>query len=167
MHKLKELIERKEAVSPVIGVILMVAITVILAAVIAAFVFGLGGEVESAPQASLSASAATTDEGGNAIALSHRGGQTVGLGDETRIQLSYSNNGSTINDNIASTDDVDSISVGDTLIVFEDDGTIEIGTVEDSEETDGNVTESGTTVRLLLIDTQTDQLISDQNIRFV
>ncbi|MCQ8894800.1 MAG: type IV pilin N-terminal domain-containing protein [Methanolinea sp.] len=32
-----------EAVSPVIGVILMVAITVILAAVIAAFVFGLAG----------------------------------------------------------------------------------------------------------------------------
>ncbi|MDD4972318.1 MAG: type IV pilin N-terminal domain-containing protein [Paludibacter sp.] len=33
----------EEAVSPVIGVILMVAITVILAAVIAAFVFGLAG----------------------------------------------------------------------------------------------------------------------------
>ena len=32
----------EEAVSPVIGVILMVAITVILAAVIAAFVFGMG-----------------------------------------------------------------------------------------------------------------------------
>lgn len=34
-----------EAVSPVIGVILMVAITVILAAVIAAFVFGMAGDV--------------------------------------------------------------------------------------------------------------------------
>jgi flagellin-like protein len=33
----------EEAVSPVIGVILMVAITVILAAVIAAFVFGMAG----------------------------------------------------------------------------------------------------------------------------
>jgi len=39
--------ERKEedAVSPVIGVILMVAITVILAAVIAAFVFGMAGNI--------------------------------------------------------------------------------------------------------------------------
>ncbi len=37
----------EEAVSPVIGVILMVAITVILAAVIAAFVFGLGGNVDT------------------------------------------------------------------------------------------------------------------------
>ncbi len=35
--------ENEEAVSPVIGVILMVAITVILAAVIAAFVFGMAG----------------------------------------------------------------------------------------------------------------------------
>ena len=39
---------RKEesAVSPVIGVILMVAITVILAAVIGAFVFGMGGNLK-------------------------------------------------------------------------------------------------------------------------
>ena len=35
----------EDAVSPVIGVILMVAITVILAAVIAAFVFGMAGNV--------------------------------------------------------------------------------------------------------------------------
>jgi len=39
----------EEAVSPVIGVILMVAITVILAAVIAAFVFGMGGNLSQAP----------------------------------------------------------------------------------------------------------------------
>ncbi len=43
----------EEAVSPVIGVILMVAITVILAAVIAAFVFGLGGTQSAAPTASI------------------------------------------------------------------------------------------------------------------
>ncbi len=41
----------KKGVSPVIGVILMVAITVILAAVIASFVFGMGSKVKSAPQA--------------------------------------------------------------------------------------------------------------------
>lgn len=38
--------KRDDAVSPVIGVILMVAITVILAAVIAAFVFGMAGNVQ-------------------------------------------------------------------------------------------------------------------------
>ena len=39
------------AVSPVIGVILMVAITVILAAVIGTFVLGLGDNVQEAPSA--------------------------------------------------------------------------------------------------------------------
>ena len=43
----------EEAVSPVIGVILMVAITVILAAVIAAFVFGLAGSTGTAKNVGL------------------------------------------------------------------------------------------------------------------
>jgi flagellin-like protein len=42
------------AVSPVIGVILMVAITVILAAVIGTFVLGLGESVEQNPSAGVS-----------------------------------------------------------------------------------------------------------------
>lgn len=45
MMRIKELIQEDDAVSPVIGVILMVAITVILAAVIATFVLGLGEQV--------------------------------------------------------------------------------------------------------------------------
>ena len=45
----------ERAVSPVIGVILMVAITVILAAVIGTFVLGLGDQIgDNAPQASFS-----------------------------------------------------------------------------------------------------------------
>ncbi|QSG08393.1 type IV pilin [Halapricum desulfuricans] len=50
--KLKELFTDDDAVSPVIGVILMVAITVILAAVIASFVLGLGDTTNTTPQAS-------------------------------------------------------------------------------------------------------------------
>jgi flagellin-like protein len=46
--------ENEDAVSPVIGVILMVAITVILAAVIAAFVFGMGSDVGTTKTVSLS-----------------------------------------------------------------------------------------------------------------
>ena len=49
----KELFTDDSAVSPVIGVILMVAVTVILAAVIGSFVLNLGGSLQqSAPQAS-------------------------------------------------------------------------------------------------------------------
>jgi len=54
--KVKQLFTDDDAVSPVIGVILMVAITVILAAVIATFVLGLGESVsDTAPQASFNA----------------------------------------------------------------------------------------------------------------
>ena len=45
----RELFADDDAVSPVIGVILMVAITVILAAVIGTFVLGLGDQVQSNP----------------------------------------------------------------------------------------------------------------------
>ncbi|WP_135363669.1 type IV pilin [Halosimplex halophilum] len=44
--QLKQLLNDDDAVSPVIGVILMVAITVILAAVIASFVLGLGNQAQ-------------------------------------------------------------------------------------------------------------------------
>ncbi|MFC7226869.1 type IV pilin N-terminal domain-containing protein [Salinirubellus salinus] len=51
--QLKRLFTAEDAVSPVIGVILMVAITVILAAVIGTFVLGLGNGLDNdAPQMS-------------------------------------------------------------------------------------------------------------------
>ncbi|WP_445474511.1 type IV pilin [Methanococcoides methylutens] len=62
----------EDAVSPVIGVILMVAITVILAAVIAAFVFGMGPS-EMAPQASLRLSNASSA----GFTLEHQGGDVI------------------------------------------------------------------------------------------
>jgi len=53
--ELNALFTDEDAVSPVIGVILMVAITVILAAVIGTFVLGLGQNVQkTTPQASFS-----------------------------------------------------------------------------------------------------------------
>jgi flagellin-like protein len=53
--KIISLFSEERAVSPVIGVILMVAITVILAAVIGTFVLNLGqGIQQTAPQASFS-----------------------------------------------------------------------------------------------------------------
>ena len=59
-----------EAVSPVIGVILMVAITVILAAVIAAFVFGMSGNVRKTKV--VAATALMTTDGG--IDVTYQGG---------------------------------------------------------------------------------------------
>ena len=71
--KLNELFADDDAVSPVIGVILMVAITVILAAVIGTFVLGLGGQVQNnAPSAQF-----TFNEDGGDLTITHDGGQTV------------------------------------------------------------------------------------------
>ena len=53
VERFKSMIADEDAVSPVIGVILMVAITVILAAVIGTFVLGLGDDLgQTAPSAS-------------------------------------------------------------------------------------------------------------------
>ena len=59
-----------DAVSPVIGVILMVAITVILAAVIAAFVFGMAGGVQKTKVV-----AATAQQVGSNVTVTWQGGQ--------------------------------------------------------------------------------------------
>jgi flagellin-like protein len=59
----------EDAVSPVIGVILMVAITVILAAVIAAFVFGMAGGVSKTKTV-----AATARQTGSTIIVTWQGG---------------------------------------------------------------------------------------------
>lgn len=57
---------REEAVSPVIGVILMVAITVILAGIIGVFVFGLADDVQGPKDVAVTSS---TDGAGTAIIL--------------------------------------------------------------------------------------------------
>lgn len=68
MNKMR--ITNDEAVSPVIGVILMVAITVILAAVIAAFVFGMAGSVQKTKVVAATAS----HPGANLITVVFQGG---------------------------------------------------------------------------------------------
>jgi flagellin-like protein len=61
--------KNEDAVSPVIGVILMVAITVILAAVIAAFVFGMAGNIQKTKVV-----AATTQQTGTNVTVTWQGG---------------------------------------------------------------------------------------------
>lgn len=84
------------AVSPVIGVILMVAITVILAAVIGTFVLGLGDQLgDTAPQASF-----TIDgENGSHVNVTKTGGQTIDSAD-----LTLSVNGERASDSISQGD---------------------------------------------------------------
>jgi len=71
----KQLVADDDAVSPVIGVILMVAITVILAAVIGTFVLGLGENVQqNSPNAQFSFD---YDNGSNTMDITHTSGEEV------------------------------------------------------------------------------------------
>jgi len=83
--QLKQLFDDDQAVSPVIGVILMVAITVILAAVIGTFVLGLGDRVQnSAPNANFEFE--YTDSADYGVTITHTGGDTI---DGTQIEVQY------------------------------------------------------------------------------
>ncbi|KAB1185077.1 MULTISPECIES: type IV pilin [Haloferax] len=79
---IKKFLTESRAVSPVIGVILMVAITVILAAVIGTFVLGLGDQVsETSPQASFSFE--YTDNGASTedtFVVTHESGTAIKAG---------------------------------------------------------------------------------------
>ena len=93
MH-IKKLITDDSAVSPVIGVILMVAITVLLAATAASFFLGLTGNNTSAPKAAITFDydADTKVIGGNeepyhTLKIEHNGGDTVNA-DNIAIALS-------------------------------------------------------------------------------
>jgi flagellin-like protein len=99
------------AVSPVIGVILMVAITVILAAVIGTFVLGLGDSVESAPQTSFNFDY-TADGTSSELDIRHRGGDTI---DASNLEIRLDSSSANIdNDPLSGTS---SLEAGDSVLV--------------------------------------------------
>ena len=77
-----ELNNTEKGVSPVIGVILMVAITVILAAVIGTFVLNLGGSVSETPQAPL-----TFDQDGTDVTV-----KMLNTGNVDSVKVMYDDN---------------------------------------------------------------------------
>ncbi|RDZ35262.1 MULTISPECIES: type IV pilin [Haloferax] len=90
--QLTTLFNDDSAVSPVIGVILMVAITVILAAVIGTFVLGLGDQVsETSPQASFDFDYNSTS--GN-LTITHESGTSIDA-DSVTISGPVDDNGDT------------------------------------------------------------------------
>ncbi len=101
-QKIKSILDDDRGVSPVIGVILMVAITVILAAVIGTFVLGLGDSLQQAPQSTLSVEDApeeydtsTTDETNTSFTISQEGGDELTMGD-LRIVLTDTSEGTSV-----------------------------------------------------------------------
>ncbi|ADE02056.1 MULTISPECIES: type IV pilin [Haloferax] len=113
--QIKTMFTESRAVSPVIGVILMVAITVILAAVIGTFVLGLGDQVgDTAPQASF-----TFDYDGTELTITHESGAQIDgdlvtiAGDVNVTDSSDANKWSTLGS--------DTISAGESVVVQDTD----------------------------------------------
>lgn len=156
----KKLFRKDEkAVSPVIGVILMVAITVILAAAIGSSVFSKG-TAESAPQASLNMKAGDiydTKQKQAIVKIEHLGGDAINVSSiSTKIIVAIDNEPSksaTVANNDGSNDYT--LSVGD----------IKAFKISDDNNTSVDV-KSGTIVNIKMIDKTTNQLICDKNVRF-
>ncbi|MCO5382086.1 MAG: type IV pilin [Methanosarcina barkeri] len=160
----KKLFKNTHAVSPVIGVILMVAITVILAAAIGSSVFGQG-PAESAPQANLDIKSAGIISGSYLTAVAgvrfeHLGGEPIHFEDPLKTKVTASLNGNT-----------------SVVIKATDLGVFDVGSVKTLKLTnDGSNNAFGTlspqlgpapgdTINIKVIDTQTNQLICDKKIR--
>ncbi|WP_257299595.1 type IV pilin N-terminal domain-containing protein [Haloarchaeobius sp. FL176] len=109
MMDLKQLFTDDDAVSPVIGVILMVAITVILAAVIGAFVLNIGGNQETAPQNQFDFQYNST---GN-VTVSHGGGGTL---DATQLSLGNGWDNASATGPECNLHSTSGLSAGDTIV---------------------------------------------------
>ncbi|RZN63004.1 MAG: type IV pilin [Methanonatronarchaeia archaeon] len=90
LNLLSRVIRDDAGVSPVIGVIMMVAIVVLLAAVVAAFTFGVITIPATTPTASLSIEKAEVTNAGNGnsveLTLLHEGGESLDV-DKTELVL--------------------------------------------------------------------------------
>ena len=129
------------AVSPVIGVILMVAITVILAAVIGTFVLGLGDSLgDNQPNAQISVS---LDEDENNATFDHNGGDSIASGD-LRVIVGNGTVQATGSDLFA-----DRFSVGDSV------------TVSYNETANGTFA-AGQDIRVRLIHEPSDSILLDR-----
>jgi len=151
----------EKAVSPVIGVILMVAITVILAAIIAAFVFGMAPP-QMAPQASIRGT--VTQVGTiNYIKLDHQGGDTITLASSSiRVLV----DGEEVNNTLATTDQ---LSTGKSMYIvnYTDAAKGYNLTLTKPASIDGltSLPLIGTSVNVKIVDVASQQLIADITVR--
>ena len=152
---LKKLFRNKDAVSPVIGVILMVAITVILAAAIGSTVFSQGS-TKSAPQANINIKANDTANatGIASVKLEHLGGDQIYFRDSiTKVTASLGTKSAAVN-----TSSLDNLSVGDMKIL----------SLANTNDTNvfGTGPISDDIVNIKIIDLKTNQLIINKDVRF-
>lgn len=144
----ENIFKNNNAVSPVIGVVLMVAITVILAAAIGSSVFG-NSPTESAPQANIDISVVNESK----IKVEHLGGDIIRFGsnDTTKMILSNESDSACEIDGVA----LGNFSVGDSRI-------LDLKGYNNASHAQS----SGTFANLKIVDVKTKQLICNKDLRF-
>lgn len=165
MCKANQFLEEEGAVSPVIGVILMVAITVILAAVIAAFVFGMGPP-EQAPTASIRANSDTASTGESILKIEHQGGEAVTLTD-AKTKVTVEGESVDLSQFVADSQ----FDAGEALYIYNVSGDFYLGSKSNVTDTSGtpvdvDITATGTTLNVKIIDVTSQQLIYNNDVRF-
>jgi len=150
---LKKLFNSNKAVSPVIGVVLMVAITVILAAAIGSSVFGQG-PAKSAPQANINAKFID----GQNLVIEHLGGDTL-VWTNTQIRFT-SEDGST--DLLIGTD-MNTTNIG-TITIPTDKEQFAVGDIETFNVATTDLP-AGEVFTLKITDKISNQLICDKKLR--
>ena len=167
MSKANQFLKEEDAVSPVIGVILMVAITVILAAVIAAFVFGMGPP-EQAPQAALRGSSATQNSE-NVVKLEHQGGDAV-IFTSAKTKVSIAGNSTTegaITLNTSMTTADSRLEAGEVLYLYYTGSALGLDTSTIAAAAAGSpIGVSGETINVKVIDVTSQQMVADLDVRF-
>ena len=156
---IKKLFGNNKAVSPVIGVILMVAITVILAAAIGSSVFGQG-TAKSAPQANLdikSSSHYTNNTG--SVKIEHLGGDPINFDPSVTKVMATVGTGTSTEIYFGAITTSKDLEVGDVR-------TIMLNKIKDGAAGDLVTINSGDPVNIKIIDIATSQIICDKDLRF-
>lgn len=81
--------KENDAVSPVIGVMLMLVVTIIIAALVSTFSSGLAETTSATPQAAFSISFDKNATGANLISILHKGGDSIDPADLKISMESY------------------------------------------------------------------------------
>lgn len=153
----RKLLKNKFAVSPVVGTLLMLAITVILAAIYSSTAFN-NEPVQSAPKGSIEIleNSTATNNVPASIKLTHLGGDQVSFGDSNITQVKASLNG-------AESVLIDATSLGDMSI-----GDTKLLPLADFNGNNafGKGPVSGDTVNIKIIDVKTRQMITNTDVKF-
>lgn len=162
--------EEERAVSPVIGVILMVAVTVILAAVIAGALMGMGDSIGDTPttaNAEVNVNSgydnSSLNDSEEIVYISHSSGDSI---DQDNVQVNLrSEDGAPI---VSLTDESDqeNITIDMNNEDFNAGSTITVESTDDGDSPEDypEELENGETIVVQLVDTQTDTTVVDTEV---